>query len=98
VSKRRTEQAPPEADRPPDIHTINPTGLYFADDVRRIFRLRLSSLRRELRLGRLKVAKRSGRYIFLGKWLLAWIEDGEVRPAHPVGVNGHTSGKAVASD
>lgn len=36
-----------------------------------------SCLRREIRLKRLRVSKRAGRYFILGKWLLEWIEGGE---------------------
>jgi hypothetical protein len=68
--------SPPAA---PPIHIIHPCGLYFIDDAIRIFRLRKSTVRREVREGRLKISKRAGRYYLLGRWLLSWIEDGEVK-------------------
>jgi hypothetical protein len=37
-----------------------------------------TTLNRELRLGRLRVAKRAGRYFLLGEWLLSWLRNGEV--------------------
>ncbi len=38
-----------------------------------------STLPREIRLGRLRVAKRAGRYFILGAWLLEWLRAGELR-------------------
>jgi len=38
-----------------------------------------SCLARETRLGRLRFCKRAGRRWILGRWLLEWLEDGEVR-------------------
>ncbi|MGF1583042.1 MAG: hypothetical protein ACFCD0_27295 [Gemmataceae bacterium] len=35
-------------------------------------------LPREIRKRRLRVSKRGGRYYILGKWLLEWIEEGEI--------------------
>lgn len=62
----------------PTPHIIQPTAVYFVDDARTLLRLRASSLRREIRLGRLRVTKRCGRYYILGKWLIDWIESGEL--------------------
>jgi hypothetical protein len=61
-------------------HIIHPDALYFLDEAKRLMRWRSSTARREIRAGRLKVAKRGGRYYLLGRWLLAWIEGGLVRP------------------
>jgi hypothetical protein len=41
-------------------------------------------LPREIRLGRLRVAKRAGKYMILGKWLLEWIEGGELSRRGPM--------------
>jgi hypothetical protein len=62
---------------------INPNALYFQDELRQLLRLKESTVRRELREGRLRVSKRAGRYIFLGAWILEWVEAGELkrRPA-----------------
>jgi hypothetical protein len=68
---------------PPEVRVIDVNGVYFADDVRRIFGLKNSSLRREIRLGRLRVARRCGRYVFLGEWLIQWVRDGEVARRRP---------------
>jgi hypothetical protein len=40
--------------------------------------LRQSSLRREIRAGRLSVNKRCGKYFFLGEQLLDWLRGGEL--------------------
>jgi hypothetical protein len=39
-----------------------------------------TTLKREARLGRLRVAKRGGKYVTTGKWLMQWVEAGEVKP------------------
>jgi hypothetical protein len=62
----------------PPIHVIAPTAVYSVDDARRLLRLKQSSVRREVRAGRLRVSKRCGRYFLLGQWLLAWIREGEL--------------------
>src|SRR5262245_56152451 len=60
-------------------HVIHPAAVYFVENLRHIFKLSGSSVRREVRLGRLRIAKRCGRYFCLGKWVLQWIEEGELR-------------------
>lgn len=65
--------------RPPAVHVIDPTAVYFVDDARQILRLKESTIRREVRGGRLRVAKRAGRYYLLGEWILEWNRSGEVR-------------------
>jgi hypothetical protein len=56
--------------------TIQPNTVYTIGQARALFGLRPSSLAREIRLGKLTVAKKSGRYFILGSWLLQWIENG----------------------
>jgi hypothetical protein len=63
---------------PTAVHVIDPTGVYSVEDCIRIFRLRKSTIRRELREGRLRVSKRAGRYFLLGEWLLEWLRGGEL--------------------
>jgi hypothetical protein len=41
--------------------------------------LRASSVRREVRMGRLRRSKRCGRHYCLGKWVLQWLESGELK-------------------
>ena len=61
-------------------HVIHPGGAYTVEDLRRVFGLKASSVRREVRFGRLRMAKRCGRYYCLGQWVRQWIEDGELNP------------------
>jgi hypothetical protein len=63
----------------PTVHRVDPTGVYFVDTFQRLFRLKTSSVRREVREGRLRIAKRCNRYYLLGTWILEWIEAGEVK-------------------
>ena len=60
-------------------HIIHPAAVYTVDDLRRNLGLKASSVRREVRLGRLRMAKRCGRYYCLGRWVREWIESGEVK-------------------
>jgi hypothetical protein len=69
-------QAPLGIEQP---HVIEPTAVYTVEDLRRLFKLGSSSVRREVRLGRLRIAKRCGRYLCLGEWVQQWIEGGELR-------------------
>jgi hypothetical protein len=73
---RRRAAAVPVA---PGVHVIDANGVYTVDDARQIFRLKQSTIRREVREGRLRVSKRAGRYYLLGEWLLQWIREGELR-------------------
>jgi hypothetical protein len=60
---------------------IDPNGIYLPETVRKALKLRASSIRREVREGRLRIAKRCGRHFILGAWLLAWVADGELSGA-----------------
>jgi hypothetical protein len=77
--RRAPAAAPPAA----AVHVIAEHGVYGVDDAIRVLRLRKSTVRREVREGRLRVSKRAGRYYILGRWLIEWIEGGELkrRPA-----------------
>jgi hypothetical protein len=58
---------------------IDPLRVFTAQEFRHAFGLRASTLRREVRLSRLRIAKRGGKYYLFGKWILEWLESGEVR-------------------
>jgi hypothetical protein len=78
-----TEKTPPLL-APPSLrtdapHVIHADGVYTVEDLRRVFGLKASSVRREVRLGRLRIAKRCGRYYCLGQWVRQWIENGELK-------------------
>jgi hypothetical protein len=60
-------------------HTLHPRTIYSLESARAALGLAQATLRREIRLGRLRVSKRAGRYFILGAWLLEWLEAGEVR-------------------
>ena len=60
-------------------HVIHADGVYTVEDLRRVFGLKASSVRREVRLGRLRMSKRCGRHYCLGKWVLQWLESGELK-------------------
>jgi hypothetical protein len=59
-------------------HTIVPTAVYDLEAARIALGVMKTTLRREVRLGRLRVTKRAGRYFVLGEWLLEWLRAGEV--------------------
>jgi hypothetical protein len=82
---RRSPTAEPTA--APVVHVIHPRAVYLVVDAQRVLRLRQSTIRREVREGRLRIAKRAGRYYLLGEWLLDWIREGELprRRAAPAG-------------
>jgi hypothetical protein len=60
-------------------HVIVPNAVYDQETARVALALTKTTLSRELRLGRLRCAKRAGRYFILGDWLLQWLRDGEIR-------------------
>jgi hypothetical protein len=49
------------------------------DQAQALLGLARHCLRREVRLGRLRVSKRAGRYFTTGLWLWQWLEGGEVK-------------------
>jgi len=65
-------------------HTIMPTAVYDLEAARTALNLTKTTLNRELRLGRLRVAKRAGKYFIVGEWLMQWLQGGEIhRSAKP---------------
>ena len=63
----------------PEPHVVAANGIYTVGSATRAPGLSKSSLPREIRQGRLRVAKRAGRYFILGAWLLEWLQSGERR-------------------
>jgi hypothetical protein len=53
--------------------------------------LNASTLRREVRLRRLRAGKRAGKLYFLGSWVLEWLESGELVRARAHAGNGQAS-------
>jgi hypothetical protein len=60
------------------VHIIRPGAVYGLAQAQIALGLTKTTLGREIRLGRLRVAKRGGKYMILGSWLLEWIASGEV--------------------
>jgi hypothetical protein len=60
-------------------HVVYPGAVHTVEDLRRLFGLKASSVRREMRLRRLRIAKRCGRYYCLGEWVLQWFRAGELK-------------------
>jgi hypothetical protein len=58
---------------------INRRAVFTLETLRPLLGLSKACLPREIRLGRLRVARRAGRYFILGAWVLEWLEAGEVR-------------------
>jgi hypothetical protein len=75
---------------PPPPHVIVPTAVYDLQQAQHCLGLARTTLRREVRLGRLRFTVRGGRMLFLGSWLLEWLGPGKLRP-RPTG-----NGRAVA--
>jgi hypothetical protein len=61
-----------------DPHVIHPHAIYTVKALQDALGLAPTTIRREVRLRRLRVARRAGKYFILGKWILDWIESGEV--------------------
>jgi hypothetical protein len=72
-------------------HVIKPTAVYDVEQARAALGLAKGTLGREVRLGRLRVARRAGKTYILGRWLLAWLEAGEVRKPHAAPLNGRAT-------
>jgi hypothetical protein len=67
-----------------EIPVIDPRAVYSIAQAQSALQLRKNCLPREIRLGRLRVAKRAGRHFVFGRWLLEWLAAGEVRrPQRP---------------
>jgi hypothetical protein len=67
----------------PVVPVIQPTSIFTTKTFREVFGLRPSSLRREVREGRLKVFKRCDKYFILGEEVLAWLRSGTVHGREP---------------
>lgn len=65
----------PPATRKPLV--VDPNGVYTLAELRPLH-ITASLIRSERRAGRFRLSRRGGRYYVLGRWLLEWIESGEV--------------------
>jgi hypothetical protein len=75
------EARPPSAVEavPPPPRTIDDNALHPVSEWTRILNLPANCLKREARLGRLRVSKRAGKLWCLGAWIKEWVASGEVR-------------------
>lgn len=73
MSNRMSNRLP----EPP--HVIRRNAVYSREQAKAALGLKETTVRREVREGRLRIAKRAGRYYLLGAWLLEWIRDGEIQ-------------------
>jgi hypothetical protein len=68
-------------------HVINPRGVYTTQSLQAALGLTKTTIGREIRLGRLRVTKRAGKYFVLGTWVLEWLAAGEVCRSRKTGIN-----------
>jgi hypothetical protein len=74
---------------------IDPKAVFTIEQARNALQLAKNCLPREIRLGRLRVSRRAGKYLILGAWLLEWIEAGEL-PRRPSGAGADGEGVPAA--
>ena len=66
--------------------TIREGDVFSVPEATELLGLKDHSLKREIRLKRLRASKRGGRYYLLGAWVLQWLRDGEInRQASMIG-------------
>jgi hypothetical protein len=81
---------PPEAKSPappPTLRVIPADAVFQLGELQAVLGLQPHTLRREARLGRLRVCKRAGRLWTLGSWVRQWLEHGEVQRGPAAGTN-----------
>jgi hypothetical protein len=76
---RKAKDIPPT--QPERLSVIHEHALYDLRTARLAAGVAPSCLEREIKLGRLRAAKRGGKTLILGRWLLAWVEAGAVERA-----------------
>jgi hypothetical protein len=59
---------------------IVPTAVYTPRQIKEGLELKPSTVSREIRLKRLRVARRGGKHLILGSWVLEWVASGELIP------------------
>lgn len=86
LDRLKTRTDPAHSTSPPDPPVIPANAVYSLPQAARLLGLKANCLPREVRLRRLRVAKRAGRYFVLGSWLLEWLAGGErTQAVAPVG-------------
>ncbi len=74
MGKRELEEAPR-----PEVPPVHPTAIYTEAQLRALLGLKPSSVSTAVRKGELRVARRAGKYLFTGQWILDWVTSGEVK-------------------
>jgi hypothetical protein len=64
---------------------IQPGDIFTLAGARAALRLAKSTFRREVREGRLRISVRAGKRWLLGRWLIEWLEGGELPRGHANG-------------
>lgn len=59
---------------------IKPNMVFDLQSATAALGLNRTTLPREIKLGRLRAARRAGKVFLLGRWLLAWLREGVVSP------------------
>src|SRR5262249_46210143 len=77
------------------VTVIHPTSIYDLQSAREAVGMSRGCLPREIRLGRLRAAKRGGKILILGSWLLEWIRTGEVRRGRDTSSDGLEANPAL---
>src|SRR5262249_44987517 len=78
--KVRCKMPRQQVEAPAVIHV---NAVYTARQLVAALGLRQSTIRREVKAGRLRVSKRAGRYFFLGQFVLEWLQSGEIERKDP---------------
>jgi hypothetical protein len=68
---------------PPSPRVIPDDAVFQLGELQAVLCLPRHTLKREARLGRLRVSKRAGRLWTTGAWVREWLEGGEVRRRRP---------------
>jgi hypothetical protein len=70
---------PPQQAAPPPPFVLHDNAVLTRQQLQAGLGLARNCISREVRLRRLRVARRGGKYYFLGAWVRQWLADGEVR-------------------
>lgn len=79
MRRASNKPVPPTPEAIVGPHVIQRTAIYTVPQLRAALGLRASTVRREVREVRLRVSKRTGKYLLLGEWILDWVRGGEIR-------------------
>jgi hypothetical protein len=85
AAKSSPRPATPAAERAGPLLTIHPTDVFTLAGARAALHLTKTTIRREVREGRLRISCRAGRRWLLGRWLIEWLEGGELPREHANG-------------